>query len=59
MTLTVNGMSGQPVLQPQMGEALTATLSDDDTPVPAGIKWQWYRGSTERSSAQHRWRWHQ
>ena len=45
--LTVNGTTGQPVLQPQMGEALTATLSDGDTPVDAGIEWQWYRGSTE------------
>ena len=46
--LTVNGTNGQPVLQPQMGEALTATLSDGDTPVDAaGIEWQWYRGSTE------------
>ena len=45
--LTVNGTDGQPVLQPQMGEALTATLSDGDTPVNAGIEWQWYRGSTE------------
>ena len=45
--LTVNGTTGQPVLQPQMGEALTATLSDGNTPVDAGIEWQWYRGSTE------------
>ena len=45
--LTVNGTNGQPVLQPQMGVALTATLSDGDTPVDAGIEWQWYRGSTE------------
>ena len=47
MKLTVNGTNGQPVLQPQMGEALTATLSDGDIPVAAGIEWQWYRGSTE------------
>ena len=31
-----------------MGEALTATLSDGDTPTSAAdIKWQWYRGSTK------------
>ena len=45
VTLTVNGTSGQPVLQPQMSEALTATLSDGDTPL-TDIEWQWYRGST-------------
>ena len=45
--LTVNGTDGQPVLQPQMGEALTATLSDGDTPTATTITWQWYRGSTE------------
>ena len=47
--LTVNYQSesdpGQPVLQPQMGEMLTAALSDGDTPTD--ITWQWYRGSTE------------
>ena len=45
VTLTVNGETGQPVLQPQMGEELTAALSDGDTPT--GIAWKWYRGSTE------------
>ena len=45
VALTVNGTTGQPVLQPQMGVVLTATLSDGDTPT--GIKWQWYRGSTK------------
>ena len=47
--LTVNYQSesnpGQPVLQPQMGVALTAALSDGDTATD--ISWQWYRGSTE------------
>ena len=46
VALTVNGATGQPVLQPQMGEALTAALSDDDGTL-TGITWQWYRGSTE------------
>ena len=45
VTLTVNGTPGQPVLQPQMGEELTATLSDGDTATD--ITWQWYRGSTK------------
>ena len=47
VTLTVNGAPGQPVLQPQMGEELTAMLSDGDTPTAATITWQWYRGSTK------------
>ena len=45
VTLTVNGATGQPVLQPQMGEELTAALSDDD--AATAISWKWYRGSTE------------
>ena len=36
-----------PVLQPQMGETLTAMLSDGDTLTATTITWQWYRGSTE------------
>ena len=46
VALTVNGATGQPVLQPQMGEELTTALSDGDTPL-TDITWQWYRGSTE------------
>ena len=48
VTLTVTGTPSaaqHPVLQPQMGEELTATLSDGD--AATGITWQWYRGSTE------------
>ena len=48
--------TGQPVLQPQVGTVLTASLTDEDV-VPAGTgddpnpEWQWYRGSTEISGA--------
>ena len=45
VTLTVNGTDGQPVLQPQMGVVLTATLTDGDTATD--IEWQWYQGSTK------------
>ena len=58
--ITVNYMSGtdlgQPVLQPQVGTVLTASLTDEDV-VPVGTdddpnpEWQWYRGSTEISGA--------
>ena len=48
LTVTGTPSSAQhPVLQPQMGEELTATLSDGDTPTVTTITWQWYRGSTE------------
>ena len=49
VALTVNGADGQPVLQPQMGVALTAVLTDDVTGVPTAdtLEWQWYRGSTK------------
>ena len=52
VTLTVatdiGGTSTQvPVLQPQMGVVLTATLSDDDGVTDGTLKWKWYRGSTE------------
>ena len=57
VAITVNGATtGQPVLQPQVGTELTASLSDEDV-VPADInddpnpEWQWYRGSTEISGA--------
>ena len=36
-----------PVLQPQMGELLTAMLSDNDGVTSDSYEWQWYRGSTE------------
>ena len=54
--ITVNGATGQPVLQPQEGTALTASLTDGDVvPVVTGDdpnpEWQWYRGSTEISGA--------
>ena len=47
VTLYVNDATGQPVLQPQMGVVLTATLSDGDGVTADTIKWQWYRGSTK------------
>ena len=54
--IRVNGATGQPVLQPQVGTVLTASLTDEDV-VPDGTnddpnpEWQWYRGSTEISGA--------
>ena len=44
----IDGTSTQvPVLQPQMGVVLTATLSDGDDVTADTLKWKWYRGSTE------------
>ena len=33
-------------LQPQVGEQVTATLTDGDTITASTVKWQWLRGST-------------
>ena len=34
-------------LQPQVGVAITATLTDPDNATEATVTWQWYRGSSE------------
>ena len=34
-------------LQPQVGVAITATLSDPDTATADTVSWQWYRGNSE------------
>ena len=34
-------------LQPQVGVAMTATLTDDDIPMTDTVMWQWYRGTQE------------
>jgi len=33
-------------LQPQVGQEVTATLTDGDTIDPSTVNWQWFRGST-------------
>ena len=44
----VNG--GSPIVQFQVGAALTASVTDGDvsetTKTPTGIRWQWYRSSS-------------
>ena len=54
VTVTVTNMDepGSIVLstlQPQVGQQVTATLSDEDVVTNTSITWRWYRGSTEIS----------
>ena len=38
-------------LQPQLGEAITATLADPDNATDTTISWQWYRGTRAITNA--------
>ena len=42
-------------LQPQVGQEVTATLSDEDEVTVSSVTWRWYRGSTEISGVVHHW----
>ena len=46
-----NGTVTLSTLQPQVGEEITATLSDPDNVDADSVSWQWYRGSSPITSA--------